>query len=219
MKIINKLKKRFLNTPEYASAQGWWKYETETKAEKPVLYFLLEIIPDTTRRLWFRKVVLTIKELKAKYYYKSHHVKVDVVRFSKTNRLGKHVYHMGHDILVLYSTFQILVDTYEANIDDIEDLKNHPSVARSKKWCEIEELYKWWTVDRMDYENSLIEPIHADYGLSDNFWGTDDDGVENRDKLRFNAYMIEKDRINTLREEFEIKIKEMLIRCTVALSQ
>ena len=219
MKIIDKLKKRFLNSPESATSCGWWEYETKTKSEKPILYFLLETMPKTIRRLWYRRVTHYFKYLKEKYYYKPHHVKIDMDRFGKTDRLGRKYYDIDHETLILLSSFQILVNEYEANIEYIENLKSHPITLRSEKWIEIEELYKWWTVDRVNYEKELDIPEQTVYDLVDNFWGIDDNGERNMDKPRYIEYMDEKDRIYALRVEFEVEVKEKLVRCVLALAQ
>ena len=219
LNFITKLQRKFLNTPDSATSLGWWKYETEIKNEKPILFFMLSTIPKAISKFWFRNIICLLDHLKEKYYYKPHHVKIDMNRFGKTNRLGNKIYNLSPNALILYSSFQILVDVYEDYETLIEDLKRHPSISVANNWIEIEELYKWWTIDRVDHEKNVTMPQRKDYGLSESFWGIDDNGVEDRDKPQYLEYTKERERIQELNEEFNIKSNEMLIRCTVALAK
>ena len=185
--LLEKAQKKFLNIPNSATSDEWYEWETETKKKHPILYFILKKMCRKIRRWRFVNITEQINEYKGKYYYKPHCVKIDIERFpiNWSNKRSRQYFTYSSSDKFLYTNFQMLVDVFETKTkDQIEYLQTADEVAEA--WGKLEVLYIWWTKDRPARDKSI--PKLTDYGLSDNFWGKDENGIDNDRKPEYKDY-------------------------------
>lgn len=202
--ILEKLRGRLLSRPDVASSADWRKWEKENKSKYPIRYFLLDTAPTFISSNWRWWISEPIYNFKCKYIVRYHHIKIDVDRFMSYHKISFRNYHwIDSDDLILYGMFQILVDFMEEE-SDIVDWSADPK--HQEVFDELTKLYKWWTEDRPDRDDSY--PDSEDFGVEDIFgdhasrqpgykaWRDDCDEKEKRDR------------------EYDLEDTEMLIRLT-----
>lgn len=193
---------KMVGLPDSSGSAGWKRWEKKTKSNHPIKYFLLDTAPTFIGYKWTWWIKDPIYHLKCKYILKYHHIKIDVDRFMNDNNSSfRNYYWIDSDGQILYAMFQILVDfmEQEADIVDWDASPKHQEIFE-----ELTKLYKWWTEDRLNRDDSY--PSSEDFGVKDIF------GKNASKQLGYRAWRDACDEKEKRDCEYELEDTEMLIR-------
>ena len=148
--LLEKAQKKFLNIPEYATAEGWDEWVIQSKKKHPILHFILKTTPRKLRRWRFVNITERLNEYKAKYYYKPHCVKIDIERFpiNWSNKRSRQYFTYSSTDKFLFINFQMLVDVFDTKTKEqlinLQTRDDSGNGCIGKAWGELEVLYIWW---------------------------------------------------------------------------
>lgn len=135
--MLEKLRVKYFNTPLTATSEEWKEYAIRIKKDHPILYILLETIPDI-----FDSLILdNYKNIGywLSYRLNPNHWKYWIIKPKKLS-IG---YHDARD-LILHTNFQILSDFMEDQLGDNSRVDWDYNETTRHIYSEMIALYEYW---------------------------------------------------------------------------